>query len=76
MGTPRPTIGDRVIVIYGDDEPEINGTRIHPAIVTRVWTPHTINVRVLTDGAAVEWLRAVPHESVADPGARRWSRQA
>lgn len=67
-----PAIGDRVVVVYADHEREINGTRRHPAVVTRVWSPTVLNLRAITDGAGIDWLPSVPHASLADAGARRW----
>lgn len=71
-GAREPAIGDAVVVIYAEADREINGTRMHPAIVSRVWTRHSVNVRVMTDGAGIEWLPWVPHRSIALPGGLRW----
>lgn len=48
---PPMTVGRIVVFLAGDDHVH-NGTREHPAIVTRVWGPGplpTVNLKVLPD---------------------------
>lgn len=60
----RPRLGQTVLVDTGT---EVNGTRIHPAIVTRVWGPFCVNVRVLLDGQETLWRTSLMHKSQVPP---------
>jgi len=52
MSEQLPTVG-RIVHYYQDDSAaKINGTRMHPAIITRVWGPSCVNLMVFFDGAA------------------------
>jgi hypothetical protein len=53
METLTPSLGD--IVVVPVDPGDNNGARIAPAIITRVWNPDCINVRVVLDGAGTLW---------------------
>lgn len=57
--TAGPDVGDIVLVLM--DPAENNGARTAPAIVTRVWSPNTVNVRVLADGEATPWRTSLSH---------------
>lgn len=46
-----PSVGDVVLVPMVPSEN--NGSSVAPAIITRVWNPTTINVRILPDGTGV-----------------------
>ncbi|CUW29711.1 MULTISPECIES: hypothetical protein [Streptomyces] len=49
-----PDVGD--VVLVPADPAANNGAPIAPAVITRVWSPTTVNVRVLTDSSATaEW---------------------
>lgn len=59
-----PKIGDIVLYYQGDYEapegykkgatgPGTNGTRFHPAIITRVWTDDCVNLLVFLDAVSV-----------------------
>ncbi|MDX2694903.1 hypothetical protein [Streptomyces ipomoeae] len=49
-----PSVGDVVLVPM--DPATNNGATTAPAVITRVWSPSTVNVRVLADGeSAPEW---------------------
>jgi hypothetical protein len=48
-----PDVGDLVLVPM---DPEANnGASVAPAVVTRVWSATTVNVRVLADGEFMLW---------------------
>jgi len=55
----RPTIGRIVHYYEGDSEAGgrhgsgTNGTRFHPAVITRVWSDTCVNLTVFFDGAAI-----------------------
>jgi hypothetical protein len=62
---PRsPRVGDIVLVDVGRD---VNGTRVHPAIVLRVWGPTCINARVMEDGGDEYRLSSLTHKSLVPP---------
>jgi hypothetical protein len=48
-----PSVG-RIVHVPVDPETS-NGATIAPAIITRVWSESTINVRVLHDSEALTW---------------------
>lgn len=53
----NPTLGRIVIYTQPANEPPINDTREHPAIITRVWQPEnpdsSVNLQVFFDGSSV-----------------------
>ena len=58
--------GDHDNLIYrqgkggsGADWTGTNGTREHPALVTRVWSPDCINVTVFLDATGIEFRTSV-----------------
>lgn len=51
--TIAPTIGD--VVLVPADPSTNNGAQVAPAIVTRVWSDTTVNVRVLHDSHSLDW---------------------
>lgn len=60
-----PSLGDVVLVPM--DRSVNNGAVSAPAVVTRVWSPTTINVRVLTDSdAAPSWRTSVTFVETLD----------
>ncbi|MDX3455032.1 hypothetical protein PV396_24345 [Streptomyces sp. ME02-8801-2C] len=59
-----PDVGDVVLVPM--DPTLNNGAAVAPAIVTRVWNPITINVRVLADSDAVVWRTSVVYRDNLD----------
>lgn len=52
MVTGKPSIGRIVIYVCADHEPSFNGSREHPAIITRVWSDTCVNLKVFFDGSA------------------------
>lgn len=67
-GTPSapsaPRVGD--VVLVPADPTKNNGSAEAPAIVTRVWSAGTVNVRVLLDGEAIEWRTSVAYRENLD----------
>ncbi|MDX3294598.1 hypothetical protein PV569_12870 [Streptomyces scabiei] len=60
-----PQVGDVVLVPMGRDSN--NGATVAPAVVTRVWSPTTVNVRVLADSdAAPSWRTSVTFVETLD----------
>jgi hypothetical protein len=59
-----PDVGEIVLVDLGKSE---NGTRIHPGIVTRAWSPNCINVRVFADAGNDYQYNSVIHKSQIPP---------
>lgn len=56
----EPTIGRVVIYTFNDSELVNNNyTKEAPAIITRVWTPTCVNLKVLTDGCHDLWKTSV-----------------
>lgn len=56
-----PAIGAVVMVDIGRD---VNGTRIHPAMITRVWGHDCVNARVILDSPDTPlWLTSIMHKS-------------
>ncbi|MDX3634348.1 hypothetical protein PV728_29605 [Streptomyces europaeiscabiei] len=60
-----PELGDVVLVPMGRDRN--NGATVAPAVITRVWSPTTVNVRVLADSdAAPSWRTSVTFVETLD----------
>lgn len=72
MTSPTPSLG-RIVIVPADPQTN-NGADEAPAIVTRVWSPELINVRVLLDAPDVEWRTSVTlHDSKpGTPGHDAW----
>lgn len=47
------------IVIVKVDPKRNNGADVAPAIITRVWAPDRVNLKVLKDAEQDEWLTSV-----------------
>lgn len=45
----KPSIGRTVLFKQPASEAAINGTRVHPAIITRVWSDACVNLHVFFD---------------------------
>jgi hypothetical protein len=60
-----PDVGDVVLVPMGRDSN--NGATVAPAVITRVWSPTTVNVRVLADSdAAPAWRTSLTFVETLD----------
>ncbi|MFI6279663.1 hypothetical protein [Streptomyces sp. NPDC050988] len=59
-----PDVGDVVLVPM--DPVLNNGAAVAPALVTRVWNPTTVNVRILADSEAIEWRTSVVYRDSLD----------
>lgn len=53
-----PQLGSVVIYYQGDHETPHNGSRFHPAIVTRVWGQDCCNLTVFADCEPVSQIRS------------------
>jgi hypothetical protein len=71
-----PTLG-RIVLVTLHEGMEINGSRVHPAIVTAVHSETMINARVMTDGPDnPPWVTSIPRadsESAVHFGGAVWS---
>lgn len=67
-----PTIGH--IVIYGlaQSEPDVNGAREHPAMITRAWNDEMVNLVVFFDGAGPQIRTSVEFEPAAGERDAYW----
>lgn len=69
----KPTVGRIVHYRQPDNEPAVNGTKVHAAIVTRVWSDSVVNLQVFFDSGPVEPVTSVEVERPEEEGAgRRW----
>lgn len=59
-----PDVGDVVLVPM--DPALNNGAHVAPALVTRVWSKSTINVRVLADSHNIDWRTSVVYRDTLD----------
>ena len=50
----KPTVGRIIHTLV--DPARNNGADVAPAIITRVWSDTSVNLRVLYDGASVDWV--------------------
>jgi len=69
-----PRVGD--VVLVAADPALNNGAEQAPAVVTRVWSATTVNVRVLYDGHAVTWHTSLNYVDTLDglaPDALAWT---
>lgn len=55
----QPSIGR--IVLVPMDPAMNNGAKVAPAIITRVWSDTTINVRILADSENLLWRTSVTY---------------
>ncbi|MFF7171080.1 hypothetical protein [Streptomyces pseudovenezuelae] len=70
---PAPTVGQVVLVPM--DQAVNNGSDVAPAIVSRVWSETSINVRVVEDGPRIEWRQSLEYTddlSSLDRGELYW----
>ncbi len=72
----KPFVGEVVIYVQPSYETHVNGTAEHPAIVTRVWNDHMVNLKVMFDCGPTESVGSVIRDGVAMPGAPRWYRSS
>lgn len=67
----EPTIG-RVVVFHVDEQAQKEKNNYQPtapAIITAVWGPECVNLKVLYDGVETEWVTS----AVLGTGDRQWS---
>lgn len=67
-----PTIGRTVIYVQGTNEESANGTREHPAVITRVWNDKGVNLLVFFDAHAPEPRTSVLRDDTAGPDMPYW----
>lgn len=53
----KPSIG-RIVHVFADPKNN-NGADEAPAVITRVWGDHCINVKVLRDGPDTDWMTSL-----------------
>jgi hypothetical protein len=59
LAASRPSMGR--IVLVSIDPSLNNGADVAPAVICRIWSDTTINVRVLGDGPAIEWRTSLTY---------------
>lgn len=67
-----PTVGRVVIFMQSERELPTNGTREHPAIITRVWTDDCINLKVFFDAGETANVTSVQRRGVAPEDEMSW----
>lgn len=67
-----PTIGRIVIYHQPKSEEPVNGSREHPAVITRVWSEKGVNLQVMFDAGMVEPRTSVLRDDVGS-GAGYWT---
>lgn len=70
----KPFLGETVIYVQPGHEQPINGTREHPAIVTRVWNETMVNLKVMFDCGPTESVGSVMRDDVASQLTGHWYR--
>jgi hypothetical protein len=68
----NPAVGRIVIFVQPATEQPVNGTREHPAIITRVWNDGLVNLQVFYDAAPVEARTSVGPYDVEAPDGWGW----
>jgi hypothetical protein len=68
----KPTIGRIVIFKQSKHETPCNGTRQHPAMITRVHNDDYVNLLVFFDGGPVSACTSVHRVGVAPEGSASW----
>jgi hypothetical protein len=56
---PVPSVGR--IVLVPMDQAVNNGSDVAPAIICRVWSETSVNVRVVEDGPRIEWRQSLEY---------------
>lgn len=56
---PKPSVGR--IVLTAIDPAMNNGAKVAPAIITRVWSDTTVNLRVIADSENLLWRTSVTY---------------
>lgn len=70
----KPFIGEVVIYVQPSYEQPVNGTREHPAIVTRVWNDQMLNLMVMYDLGPIAAVGSVLRLDLASPNGAGWHR--
>lgn len=65
----KPSVGRIVHTIV--DPALNNGADVAPAIITRVWSDTTVNLRVMYDGASVDWITSASLHADEDAARER-----
>ncbi|MFI1030722.1 hypothetical protein [Streptomyces sp. NPDC020951] len=64
MAQQLPSVG-RIVHVPMDPATN-NGVTVAPAVITRVWSETTVNVRVLHDGEAISWRTSAVYREGLD----------
>lgn len=68
----KPSVGRIVIFKQSNNEPPVNGTMEHPAIITRVQSDVCVNLKVMFDAGETANVTSVPHASQVGPESFSW----
>lgn len=68
----KPTIGRIVVFKQSANERPHNGTREHPAMITRVHNDDYVNLHVFFDGGPVSAITSVHRAGVEPEGSMSW----
>ncbi len=70
----KPTIGRVVHYTQPDDQEPRNATRVHPAMITRVWNDTCVNLVVFFDAGSPQALTSVTKLPGYNGGGWDWPR--
>lgn len=74
MQQAKPFVGEVVIYVQAEEAKPVNGTREHPAIVTRVWSDGVVNLQVMYDNGPVCPACSVARRDITNPSNAHWYR--
>lgn len=70
----KPFVGETVMYVQADDAKPVNGSREHPAIVTRVWSDGVVNLQVMYDTGPIWPATSVARRDITSANNAHWYR--